>query len=83
MIFLYGLNEQTWKRWGTLADQCRRRLTEQQISPGDPGTILKDVNMLLEFVGSGGLPPRAGTPACPANGSRSSMRNQVIQSSWF
>jgi hypothetical protein len=66
MIFLYGLNQQTWKRWGTLADQCQRRLAEQQISPGDPGTILKDVNMLLEFVGSGGIATKSRNASLPS-----------------
>ena len=66
MLFLYGLNEQTWKRWRTFADQCRRRLTEQQISPGDPGTILKDVNTLLEFIGPDGIVTQSRNASLPS-----------------
>jgi hypothetical protein len=65
MIFLYGLDQRNWKRWHSLAAQCQRRLTQQQISPEDPGTILKDVNTLLEFVGPGGVATRSRNASLP------------------
>ncbi len=55
MLYLYGLEPKSWKRWRSLAEQCQRRLTEQQIAFGNPGAILKDVDTLLEFVGLGGI----------------------------
>src|ERR1017187_2208354 len=55
MFSLYSLDTKSWKRWRTLADQCQRRLTEQQITLLDPGTILKDVKAMLEFVGPDGI----------------------------
>jgi hypothetical protein len=66
MFFLDDLNQKTWKHWRTLADQCQRRLAEQQISPGNPGTILKDVNTLLEFVGPGGIATKSRNASLPS-----------------
>jgi hypothetical protein len=66
MFFLYDLNQQTWKRWRNLADQCQRRLAEQQISPEDPGSILNDVKMLLEFVGPRGMVTKSRNASLPS-----------------
>jgi hypothetical protein len=66
MLFLHNLDRKTWKRWQTIADQCQRRLAAQQISPGDPGTILKDVNTLLEFIGPGGVATRSRNASLPS-----------------
>jgi hypothetical protein len=44
MYSLYGLEDRSWKRWGSVAGESQRRLTEQQVALGNPGTILKDVN---------------------------------------
>jgi hypothetical protein len=48
-----------------LADECRRRLTEQKIFIGNPGTILKDIEILLEHVGSHSLEIRSGNTTLP------------------
>ena len=66
MLYLYGLDPRSWKRWRSLADQCQRRLTEQQIAPGDPGAILKDVDTLLEFVGPGGVVTKSRNASLPS-----------------
>ncbi len=65
MFNLYGLDERYWKRWQTLADQCQRLLTEPQIVPGSPGTILKDVDTLLEFVGLDGIVTKSRNASLP------------------
>ncbi|HEX9048888.1 MAG TPA: hypothetical protein VF988_17820 [Verrucomicrobiae bacterium] len=66
MFSLYGLNQKTRKRWQTLADQCQRHLAEQKISPAQPGTILKDVGMLLEFIGLDGILTKSRNASLPA-----------------
>jgi hypothetical protein len=66
MLRLYGLDKKNRKRWRTLANQCQRGLTAQQISPGDPGTILKDVNALLEFVGPDGIITNSDNASLPS-----------------
>jgi len=66
MLFLHDLSERFWKRWRTVADDCQRRLTEQQITPEDPGTILKDVNSLLEFIGTSGIVTRSRNASLPS-----------------
>lgn len=38
-----------------LASACCQLLTEQQISVSDPGTILSDVQTMIEFIGVGGI----------------------------
>ena len=55
MLRFYGLDQRIWKRWETTAARCKEKLTGQQITVGDPGTILKDVETLIEFVGSEGI----------------------------
>jgi hypothetical protein len=55
MLRLYGLDERIWKRWETTASQCKGNLTAQQITVGNPGTILRDVETLIDFVGSEGI----------------------------
>lgn len=55
MLRFYGLDQKIWKRWETTASQCKRSLTEQQITLSGPGTILKDVETLIDFVGSEGI----------------------------
>ena len=66
MLHLSGPESKSWKRWRSLAGQCQRRLTEQQIAFGDPGTILKDVDTLLEFVGPGGLVTKSRNASLPS-----------------
>ncbi len=66
MLYLSGLEPKSWKRWRSLADQCQRRLTEQQIAFGDPGTILKDVDTLLGFVGRGGIATKSRNASLPS-----------------
>ena len=63
MFSLYDLDPRAWKRWRTIAHQCQQRLTEQQMAPGCPGTILQEVNTLLEFVGPGGIATKSLTTA--------------------
>ncbi len=55
MLSFYILDGKSAERWQTLAKQCQRILEEQQITPESPGTILRDVATLIEFVGSGGI----------------------------
>ncbi|MSU48353.1 MAG: hypothetical protein EXS37_04545 [Opitutus sp.] len=44
-----------------MADTCRQILTEQTISAGGPGTILRDVETLIDFIGERGLTSKART----------------------
>jgi hypothetical protein len=55
MLSFYGFDSRTWKKWQAMAEQCRRLLTEQPITPAGPGSILKDVDSFLEFVGTEGI----------------------------
>jgi hypothetical protein len=66
MFFLYGVEERSWKKWLALTAECQRRLTEQQITPDYPGTILKDVQTLLEFVGPEGIVTKSRNASLPA-----------------
>jgi hypothetical protein len=65
MFYLSGPEHKFWKRWRSLADQCQRRLTQQQIAFGNPGTILKDVNTWIEFVGPGGIVTKSRNASVP------------------
>jgi hypothetical protein len=67
MLFLYDLSEHHWKRWQSIAGSCQQLLTEQQIAVGNPGTILTDVNTLLEFVGPKGLVTKSKNASLPAD----------------
>jgi hypothetical protein len=67
MLHLYGLESKSWKRWHSLADQCQRRLTEQQIAFGEPGAILKDVDALMGFVGTGGIVTKSRNASLPSD----------------
>ena len=58
--------EKIWKRWRALGDRYQPRLAGQQITPGDPGTILKDVNTFLEFIGPGGLVTQSSNATLPS-----------------
>ena len=51
----YDLSAATWKKWDQKADQSQRILAEQPITPEGPGTILKDVDSFLQFVGTDGI----------------------------
>jgi hypothetical protein len=42
-----------------VAVACRQLLTEQQITPAGPGTILRDVQAMLDFIGTTGLPSKS------------------------
>jgi hypothetical protein len=66
MLQLFCLERSSWKRWQSLAGQCKARLAEQQIAPGDPGAILTDVDTLLEFVGVGGIVSQSRNASFPA-----------------
>src|SRR5439155_5003581 len=65
-FFLSDLDKKCWKRWQSVADECQRRLTEQQIVPGNPGTILKDVDTWIEFIGPGGIATKSRNATLPA-----------------
>src|SRR5438552_66653 len=62
----YALNSKCLKRWQSLLGQCQRTLAEQQIMVGNPGTILADVNTMLEFVGPDGIVSKSGNATLPA-----------------
>src|SRR4051812_40548435 len=40
-------------------DACRETLTQQRISPGEPGSILTDVHAMLDVIGIKGLPTKS------------------------
>jgi len=65
MFSLYGFDSKTWKRWQAIAEQCRRLLTEQPITPAGPGSILKDVESFLEFVGTKGIVTKSRNNTLP------------------
>ena len=67
MLFLYQLKRGQWNRWRSIAGSCQQLLTQQQIAPGNPGTILTDVNTLLEFVGPDGLVTKSKNASLPAD----------------
>jgi len=66
MFLPCNLEPKNLKRWQTLAAQCQRQLTEQQILPGNPGTILKDVNTFLECIGPDGMVTRSRNACVPS-----------------
>src|SRR5437899_7185684 len=66
MLSLYLLHGQLWKRWRSAAIESQRRLTEQQIVPGAPGTILKDIDTFIEFIGPGGIVSKSRNATLPA-----------------
>ena len=53
-------------RWQKVASQCRCQLTAQRIAPGEPGTILSDIGMLLDYVGPVGIVTGSGNASFPA-----------------
>lgn len=66
MLTLDNVDSRIWKRWVELTDEHRRRLSEQRIEPGNPGTILNDIQTMLEFVGEEGLVTKSRNAALPA-----------------
>ena len=42
MLTLYNAKRRSLKQWAERMEECQRRLTEQRIEPGNPGTILND-----------------------------------------
>jgi hypothetical protein len=64
-LSLYDLNRTTWKKWEQKADQSRRALTEQPITPEGPGTILRDIDSFLQFVGTDGIVTQSRNGAIP------------------
>ena len=66
MLSLYHLHGQLWKRWQSVAKECQRRLKEQQIVPGDPGTILKEIETFIECLGPGGITSKSRNATLPA-----------------
>ncbi len=67
MLTLYSAKRRSWKQWAELTEECRRRLTEQRIEPGNPGTILNDIQTMLEFAGQQGLVTKSRNAALPAD----------------
>ncbi|MCX6922977.1 MAG: hypothetical protein NT154_07180, partial [Verrucomicrobia bacterium] len=65
MFSFYGFDSRTWKKWQAMAEQCQRLLTEQPITPAAPGTILKDVDCFLEFVGAEGVATKSQSNTLP------------------
>ena len=65
MLSLYGFDSRTWKKWQAMAEQCQRLLTEQPITPAGPGSILKDVDSFLEFVGTEGIATKSRSSTLP------------------
>jgi hypothetical protein len=66
MFFLCSLEQRDWKRWQTLAKECQQRLTEQQITSDSPGTILQDVENMLQFVRPDGLITQSRNASLPS-----------------
>jgi hypothetical protein len=66
MFSLYGLDNRSWKQWQKVTRECQRRLTEQSIVPGNPGTILTDIDILIGVIGPGGLVTRSRNATFPA-----------------
>ncbi|HOB97868.1 MAG TPA: plasmid pRiA4b ORF-3 family protein [Verrucomicrobiota bacterium] len=65
MLSLYHSDGRAWRKWNAMADQCQRVLTEQQVAPAQPGTILKDVASLIEFVGPEGIAVKSRNASLP------------------
>ena len=65
MLNLFRLETKSLKRWRGLAVESQKRLTEHQIASGDPGTILKDVDALLQFVGPEGIVTKSRNATLP------------------
>ncbi len=63
---LYFYDKPLQRRWQNLEDECKGRLTGQQIVPGNPGTILKDVDTMLEFVGPKGVVSKSRNGSLPS-----------------
>lgn len=66
MLSLYHLNGKLSKRWRSVAKECQRRLTEQEIVPVDPGTILKEIEIFIEFLGPSGIVSKSRNATLPA-----------------
>jgi hypothetical protein len=49
-----------------VADSCRQTLSDQQITAAGPGTILRDIETLMEFIGPGGLETKSKQGNLPA-----------------
>jgi hypothetical protein len=64
-LSLYDLSRTTWKKWEQRAGQSRRALAEQPITPEGPGTILRDVDSFLQFVGTAGIVTQSRNGAIP------------------
>lgn len=65
-LSFYEFSSKSWKRWDSLADTCQRRLVEQQIAPGNPGTILGEVETFLELVGLNGVVTSSRNASVPS-----------------
>jgi hypothetical protein len=65
-MFHFGaLGVPSERPWQDLGKECRR-LKERQIEPGNPGTILRDVQTIIEFIGSDGLVTKSRNASFPA-----------------
>ena len=58
--FLSFLEGKALEKWENVSSECQRRLAGQKIVPGDPGTILSDVDALIEFIGPAGTASKSG-----------------------
>ena len=67
MLTLYNAKRRSLKQWAERMEECQRRLTEQRIEPGNPGTILNDIQTMLEFVGPQGLLTQSRNAALPTD----------------
>jgi hypothetical protein len=66
-MFTLYLDTKLLQRWESLGGECQRRLTAQQITPGGPGTILKDIETFLEFVGLDGIITQSRSGCVPVD----------------
>lgn len=66
MPIRFYLDNRRWKRWETIAEESRARLTAQRIAAGEPGTILKDVEGIIQFVGPEGMATKSRNATFPA-----------------
>ncbi len=66
MLSFYWVDHRKWKRLQKSAGEYQRRLGAQQIVPGNPGTILRDIDVLLDFVGRDGIVTKSRNSTFPA-----------------
>src|ERR1051325_489573 len=67
MLYLLGLEPKSQNRWERLRETCQQQLSAQKIVAGNPGTILKDVETILQFIGPEGIVTRSQNATFPAD----------------